>query len=905
MPRCRSALVLAALLFTSCSKQPAAPPEPQKLDCKYHEDCPNAGVCYLGKCEGTATCFERPQCAGVPVCADQRCICDRVTQRCLPVCVTDNDCAADAQCLDGVCTPYGGAIGGMVPAGGAKQQLQVGIGQVDLDFPMGVSMAGYGTRRGPQTPYRDALGGSNAWFDRPDVRAVLFDDGEEMFVLMRVPLSWSTDFLITETARKVQLRTGLNLIDRIVTSAAHSHSHPARFWHLVVGLNFGIFGYDEFSYEIFDRLTTSFSDAIVMALESKQPAKFGWKIIERFDPMNRIHRDRRNHNDRLPGYIGKDDRMMLARVDDLNDRPLVIFTHFGMHGTVFGGDNPILTGDAPGGVEVELTRFASAKFGAPVMGVYLQGNAGDISPARDDRDSLEDIQLLGLRTWQVIEPELESITTSADVDVGVISGRIQITHQALGYAENEFFDPDTQCEASPPYFRYGAFQCVEDQQRDDDDPSTKFADGDLNCIFAVECLTSGFPIPQFQKTRLSVVKLGDLVMPTMPGEPHSQFGRDISDRVLQAVPGARGAVVLGYSQDHHFYLMNADDWLQGGYEPSRDIWGWRLGPYLADQSAVLAGELVKAPNQRVFDNGNLKPMWWPLTADDQKRVEINETAGDPAQVIIDVPERVERLEVVTFSWSGGHPGVDRPRIVLERENNGAFEPVMRSGGLTYDDAMFEMLVHYDGRCTRRNCEEHKWRVEWEEARNFPVGRYRLRAAGKALKNGSVVDYSAASRAFDLVPSSKLEVYGLQITATGIEARVVDPPAVRFVPDGEGRRAETIGHRLRSALVPRHIGAPVESTAITVEGYIRAPSGGRLVVDGNAPLSLMSSEPRTIISGYAADGTPLTRSAGDRPTTKIDLPVPAFAPKPGSYYIDLRVTDVEGNYGTVTATITRS
>lgn len=896
---------IAGLLSAACGKDDPPAIEPPKADCGYHSDCPG-GVCFEGKCEGTAACFERAQCVGVPVCAGHRCICDQTDNRCLPVCITDDDCPSDGQCLNGVCTRYEPQLAGQLPGGGAQGNLQVGLARVELDFPMGVSMAGYGTRRGPRTPYQNALGGSNAWFDKPDVRAIVFDDGRELFVLLRIPLSWTTDYLLTGTALKVQERTGLNLIDHIVTSAPHSHSHPARFWHLVVGLNFGIFGYDEFSYEIWDRLTTSFADAIELALNARQPARFGWTVIEDFDPNNRIHRDRRQQNNQLPGYVGKDDRMLIARVDDLDGNPLAIFTHFGVHGTVFGYDNPILTMDAPGGVEVELTRRASEKYGRSVMGVYLQGNAGDISPGGDDldNDELERIQLLGYRAWQVIEPAIDGIETRADVEVGVISGRIPITHQVLGYGEGEFFDTDAQCEDSETYFRFGAFQCVEGEFRDED-PATQFTDGDLNCVFAVECLTAGYPIPQFQKTRLSIARLGDLALPTMPGEPLSQFGLDVAARVKEA-SGVRDAFVLGYSQDHHFYLLNEDDWLQGGYEPSRDIWGWKLGPYLADRSEALARELRKAPGERVFEQGNLKPMWWPSTELERMRIEATETEGDPAAVRVDVPARVERLELVTFAWAGGHPGVDRPRIVLEREENGVFSPVRRPGGDLYDDSMFEMLVHYEGECSRRNCDAHQWRVDWEEGRDFPLGKYRLRAEGRALKGGAVVDYQAASSAFDLVASTKLEIYGLSVQTTGIEGRLVDPRSVRFVPEGEELVAKRIGHRMRSPLVPRQLGAPLpDGMAITASGSVRAPDGTSTAITGAATLAPIASEARQIVRARTMSGTPIMADAGAHPTTRFELPVAALqGGAAGDYVLELVLTDPLGNSGTLTATITK-
>ena len=111
------------------------------------------------ECYPTVTCFDRSHCGGAPVCEGDRCFCHEDTNRCLPVCITDNDCSSDGYCLDGACTPYPVAFDAPPPESGPRGRLMVGMARVPLDFPMGVSMAGYGSRIGPRTPYQDSLGG--------------------------------------------------------------------------------------------------------------------------------------------------------------------------------------------------------------------------------------------------------------------------------------------------------------------------------------------------------------------------------------------------------------------------------------------------------------------------------------------------------------------------------------------------------------------------------------------------------------------------------------------------------------------------------------------------------------------------------------------------------------------------
>lgn len=888
---------LSALV--ACSDDTGDDNGPARDACDYHDDCGN-GVCYERECYPTGTCFDRSNCRKVPVCEGDTCFCDTDINRCLPVCVTDDDCSSDGYCLDGVCTPYPAEFTGSPPAGGSRGQLEVGLGVAPLNFPVGVSMAGYGSRIGPRTPYRDTLGGSNAWFDRPDVRALAFSDGGELFVLLRIPTSWTTDFMVARTAEKVLERTGTNVLGHILTTSPHSHSHPARYWHLVVGLGFGFFGYGEFSWEIFERLTDSFADAVVMSLESLEPASFGYAVIDDFDPQNRIHRDRRERNNNLPGYMSKDGRMIVARVDDANGDPIAVLSNFGIHGTVFGGRNPVLTGDAGGGVEVVLTDRASAKYGRPVFGFFLQGNAGDISPGGDDRghNDFERLQLIGERSWRVVEAALDTMEMSRDVPVGIVTGRVRISHDDLGYGEGEYFDRGVLCENSVGYFRYGAFQCVEGFH-EDEDPATKFEDGELACVFAVECLTDGYPVPQFQKTVLSIARLGSLALVSMPGEPLSQFGRDHSDRIVDTVDGVTDATIIGYSQDHHFYLLNEDDWLQGGYEPSRDIWGWKLGPYLSDNSVKIAQELNREPAERAIDEGNLKPMYWPGTPEEKAWVELTESTGDPAGIVLDVPAQVERLDEVVLRWNGGHPGVDIPRVVLQRADG---TPVTKPGGMTYDDAAFEMIVEYHGDCGRSQCNDHQWAVRWQERVDFPLGSYRFAVEGRALSGGTVGDYAFTSGTFEIVASTKLSVSDVAFDGDALVGSIVEPPLVRLVPDGDegAMSVENSAFLMRSEEVPSRLGAPL-SGDVQVTGTIRAPGGMSTPVDTTVTLS-SANMTRRRLTGIDAMGVPQYTNDREYPTSRFSLA--GLAGGAGDHYVELTLTDAAGNLGTITATITR-
>ena len=161
------------------------------------------------------------------------------------------------------------------------------------------------------------------------------------------------------------------------------------------------------------------------------------------------------------------------------------------------------------------------------------------------------------------------------------AGWVVMSHDALGYTGHEFHDVNVVCDDTPDYFRYGAFQCV-DGHFHDSDPATKYEDGVLDCVFSVECLTSGFPVPNFQKTHLAVLRIGDLAIDTLPGEPVSKLGMTTAARTkagkLVSVAGGGDTVAAlnhaGVGSDFT-YVSTAGgaflEWMEGKPLPGVEV----------------------------------------------------------------------------------------------------------------------------------------------------------------------------------------------------------------------------------------------------------------------------------------------------------------------------------------------
>jgi neutral ceramidase len=83
-----------------------------------------------------------------------------------------------------------------------------------------------------------------------------------------------------------------------------------------------------------------------------------------------------------------------------------------------------------------------------------------------------------------------------------------------------------------------------------------------------------------------VIRLGDVALVALPGEPFVELGLEIIER-----SAAPSTFIVGYANDWIGYLTTELAWQQGGYEVSLGPWT-RVGPQGGRQLVDKAVELV-------------------------------------------------------------------------------------------------------------------------------------------------------------------------------------------------------------------------------------------------------------------------------------------------------------------------
>jgi hypothetical protein len=845
--------------------------------CETFNDCAATEDCQAGCCKRSTRCTQDATCQPSGVCVDGRCV---------GLCINDGDCPDRNLCIDGFCTPYPTdaweALTAPPPDADHSQKhpLQVGIGDVPLDFPVGVSMAGYGARVGPRTPYRKTLGGSERFWDRPRVKAYVFDNGLKRVALVRPATSWSTDYLISHTAWRLYQATGQNWVDRIITVANHTHSYPGRYSFWIPTRSMGVLGHGDYSQEIFHRHSDAIAKAILAAIDDLQPARVGWTYVDAMDPEHKVHRYRRGE-----WPIEMDDSLVTLRIDDDQGNPRALLFNFALHGT--HTDDTAVTGDAPGAVELIAQSELQELTGLPVVATFLSGNSGDVSPAGDGTglDDWRKIQEVGHQAWPILKAQFEALEgqTTADVDLDTASIRAPINREALGYGPGEFIDEDGN------EYLFGAFQCA---GSGDEDPETMHQDGQLGCIFSAQMLSGGVPVPDFCKVRISLLKINDLGFVTVPGEPASDFGRGLAQAYRDA--GFAAGHVLGYSQDHHLYVMHEDNWLQGGYEPSMGIWGWAEGDYF--YSLAIEG-IDRFASQGGFSEANgVLPSWYEWH--DDTVAPTPTAAGQAGQVVQDVPETIERTDLITFQWTGGHPGVDLPSFTLERQDGPFWVKMTNAAGITYSDDLHSSMTWYLGDYEA----DHTWSIEWEEDFDFPAGTYRMRVDGNFFDGGGTQPYTTLSRTFELRPSSRLVITAIDLQAERVAGAVLYP-AGPTNDDGSSAFSElqARGYLHLSGRVPETLPSPVPvDGSVTVSVSIEPPMGPALQLT-DIPVSTESPVNFSYVRARAADGTESQASA-NLPAGRFEVAHSAGA-NPGVYRVTVAASDAHGNTGQTEIQIT--
>ncbi|QDG51477.1 hypothetical protein FIV42_12190 [Persicimonas caeni] len=882
--------------------------------CELQADCAEGTMCHGG------VCVEAPECGGLrdwDTCVEafealepglgRRAVCGG--EHCRIACLVDQHCADGQVCADnGSCVDFTGEITGEHPGGDSREPLEAGVANTLMTFPIGLSQGGYGSRSASgDGRYVESLRETDGQMHGLYARAFVLDNGERQLMFIRLPVIFPTMPLHEAVARKLQEETGKDWRDSLIISGTHTHSGPTRYWQLPddTALPLGSFGTDEFSQQVFDWTVDSTFEAAKAALDDLSPARFGWEIVEAYDTDDYISSDRWSAT---PPF--DDNRLLLFRIDDAEGNPRAVMISYGTHGTVHG-DN-YFTGDAPAGAERALEARLGEEYDRFVPVLYFNQNGGSMSPRGDRWGHGENarFEAVGHELADRAIDALRDMTTETDISLAGATHRFPITYENVGYAEGEW-KVGTIGKGSPgDVYDFGGLQCVGEDG--DDDYSTSITPPVSGCL-PLHLINHHRSITLFAKSQMTALDIGGLTVVTLPGEATMEFGWQVLKEARdQFGIDPLDAWIWGYAQDHQFYLTPSNlrgelppfpgistpkaideypdyafSWRQGGYEAGMSVWGWKFGDFLVARAMETVSKLT---------DGGVEPALPAALPTEFSRIDESpfpvetSNAANMGTFVDEPPATVSRLESIDVAWVGGDPGAEMPQaplVVLEKKNGDTFEAVETVSKRTYSNREPVMLTR-----RRKNGDDWEWAVRWEELQNFPTGEYRFRVEGHYLDdNEARQSYEATSGVFEVVATDTVEV---EVTSTGtaVEGRLGYPAASRLRYEGtsEDPGRVTGNFRMRHPRAGAGISAPlvVGEDVSADDVTVRVMDGATEVASLTGADLTLATNPETV---DGRDGIPVTRFSAD-----------VSSLSPGSYTVEVTVTDAYGNTGTGTAVL---
>jgi hypothetical protein len=393
-------------------------------------------------------------------------------------------------------------------------------------------------------------------------RAVALDDGATQAIILATDsIGYSNAILgpgrnfTTEVRQRIAERTGVPGA-HVMLTASHAHSTPETI-HLRRLLD------TPAAAPWLDVLMDQLTSAAAMAFAQRQPMRL--KV-----GMGQLHGVSRNRR-----VIGKDGRVLggpevSSQVEEARPGPVdpqvgVLYFESISNDYCF-----VISNFACHPVTVQVQPLVSADFPGPAMrlveqmlpqcanSLFLQGACGDINPIRNTTD-FADVARYGL----MLGSEVVKVAAQLSAPTHPLAAaQLAIRTATLSLPVRDLPDPAPLQQAYAKATRQLATATTEHWRRAARRQQRMVEES----LLVIE--RGSEPIP----AEVQVLRIGDVAVVALPGEPFVELGLTIKQRS----PAAH-TFVVGYGNDWIGYLTPPQAWQQGGYEVSLGPWT-RVGP---------------------------------------------------------------------------------------------------------------------------------------------------------------------------------------------------------------------------------------------------------------------------------------------------------------------------------------
>ncbi len=241
-------------------------------------------------------------------------------------------------------------------------RFRASVLKVDITPANSQNLLGYGARM------------STGIHDHLYHRIVVMDDGETQFILISSDLGAVSPSEYDKVVAVLKDQHGVNPAN-VWWAVTHTHSAPE------VGPSglVGVFLSERFQHHIDAEYTSMVEQSLINGIKEARknlaPARLGvgWGFSQA--NINRRAIDTNGTASLGMNPDGAVDRLIgLLRIDKEDGNPMALLANYPIHGTVLGGSNLQVSGDAPGIV----SEYVERNIGAPLL--FINGAAGNLAP---------------------------------------------------------------------------------------------------------------------------------------------------------------------------------------------------------------------------------------------------------------------------------------------------------------------------------------------------------------------------------------------------------------------------------------------------------------------------------------------------------------------------------------------
>ncbi len=474
------------------------------------------------------------------------------------------------------------------PKNSTPSGLLAGVARADITPPVGMAQLNWGSQT-----HVEAVGVDPAGMY---VTAIVLAGGGQKFALVDVDALFVPGY--AEISARVAVATGIPAA-HVRLGATHTHAGP------VVSVVRGPLGVDFTHYqEAQARYNAMVADKIVGAIvEAHSKLRPAHASGARGTGTININR-RVRAQDGLPAAVGRnpdgfvDRELVVIRIDGADGKPMAVLVNFQCHGTVLAYENKLFSPDWIGPMRKAVETAMPG-----VTCLFFQGAAGNQGPVEGFTGDLDVPRRLGsILGYQAAalalgvetvkrEPRFEGFVESTAFQAkqhwrvsGPRDATMKFTTKVLDLPPRRYSGKEIDEMAT---LAAGAEKKVTAAKAGGDPWEIHQAEARLRRFSDLLKQWRRPHDPTPVKVRVQVMRLGDMAIVSMPGEPFAEIGVAIKKASPFAI-----TMFCGYSSgEGGDYMPTAPEFALGGYEVQRTPYGEGAAEKLIAETVALYLEL--------------------------------------------------------------------------------------------------------------------------------------------------------------------------------------------------------------------------------------------------------------------------------------------------------------------------